>query len=712
MKKNKLLIISTFTILSLLTSCSTGGTSNGSVEIGSYNSVVDEGVNSVAEDTNTSSFTIVTDNSSAVNTGSETSNGDTSSSSGEGSSTVSEGTIYNITASGEYYLTGQLTGQVYVNLSEDDTDKVVIYLNGVSITNSSNSPIFIEQADKVHIVAVAGTNNFIYDTRSAQTEDTDDESIGGGAIYAKCDMKIKGTGSLYVQGNYNNGIHSKDDLTIDEVTLHVEAYNNAIKGNDSLTIDGGVITAISTGGDALKTSNSDISSKGNQRGTISITGGTLHLYACQDAIDASYNVEISNDPEIYCYTDSYSEYSGEVSTVSSSTLYIKMASSYYSSSYRYALYFYDNDGNYKWVNASYYTSQSASTGRPGSSSSTYYFYKVEVPSGFSNVKIYRFSASQSENSTSTYVAVSEGDTLNSSKDMVTITVSNGVINLNSWGTYSTASTGYGPGGMGGMGGQSSGNTSAQDYSTKGIKADNEVIISGGTILVNATDDGIHANDDVTLENGSQGTGNVTISGGVIDIASSDDGVHADNVLTISGGSLAVTKSYEGLEANQILISGGSSTIVASDDGLNANDTNPIIKMTGGFVDVSTGSGDTDTIDSNGSFTMTGGTIIAKNGNGGSNMNAGLIDCDGSVSVTGGTFIGLGAIGQTFSNAKYSTSLSLQAGNYSMSDGTNELCSWTTSTTYKGFMFYSSSAVSGTTYTLYRGSTSAGFTYSR
>lgn len=52
----------------------------------------------------------------------------------------------------------------------------------------------------------------------------------------------------------------------------------------------------------MKTKNSDISSKGNQKGTISILGGKHNIYAACDGIDAAYNVVIdSENTIIYIY---------------------------------------------------------------------------------------------------------------------------------------------------------------------------------------------------------------------------------------------------------------------------------------------------------------------------------------------------------------------------------------------------------------------------
>ena len=117
------------------------------------------------------------------------------------------GNIYRITAAGTYTLKGYLEGQILVEAGEND--EVVIELSGATIINSEDSPIKALTADKVEISAKKETGNTITDNRSAKIVDT--STLGEGAIYAKTDLKLKGTGKLVVTGNYNNGVHTSKD---------------------------------------------------------------------------------------------------------------------------------------------------------------------------------------------------------------------------------------------------------------------------------------------------------------------------------------------------------------------------------------------------------------------------------------------------------------------------------------------------------------------
>ena len=190
-------------------------------------------------------------------------------------------------------------------------------------------------------------------------------------------------------------------------------------------------------------------------------------------------------------------------------------------------------------------------------------------------------------------------------------------------------------------------TDKTTYSSKGIKAENDITISGGTVTVYAMDDGIHANSGEKLDNGSLSTGCVTISGGTLTVTSADDGIHSDAELTVSGGTVVIAEAHEGMEGNVVTISGGTVRINATDDGINApkGGSKPLVSITGGYLEITTPSGDTDAIDSNGSFTMSGGFALIKGGAAMGGM-AGSVDVDGSITVTGGTIIALGGICET------------------------------------------------------------------
>ncbi len=208
----------------------------------------------------------------------------------ENASSVTNETITfsNLTSDTVYKISGEFYGNIVIDVGDDY--KFELELNGFTLSSSTNCPISILSGDKVTLSAKKETINYVYYLREAIDES--DENAISASVYSLCDLDIEGKGTLYVSSTNNNGIHTKDDLNIKNLTLQVECEDNALKGNDSVTIESGKITLISRSGDGIKTTNSDVSSKGNQRGIVKITGGEVVIYAACDGIDAAYDVQI------------------------------------------------------------------------------------------------------------------------------------------------------------------------------------------------------------------------------------------------------------------------------------------------------------------------------------------------------------------------------------------------------------------------------------
>ena len=607
----------------------------------------------------------------------------------DGSTITQNDSVYTITQAGEYTVTGLLSeGQIVVNA--DDNAEITIILNGTSITCSNGSPIYIKNADNVKIKSEENTYNCIVDARAEADDNSDNSSSenGNAAIYAACDLKLGGKGALSVTGNYNNGIQSKDDISIKNVTIKINAVNNAIKGNDEVAIESGEIIAISRKGDGIKTSNSSLSTKGKQKGNVIISGGNIDIYAACDGIDAAYGVDVSGDGNLNIYTDTYSDYSEAVAA--------------------------DNSGSSASSSGSSISTPDSSASNPGSSASN---------PGSSNQNQCSSSKSSSNATMMTYTTTANTDNQNNSS-VGTPPDMNNAQNNGNMGTppdmnNSSSNSGNNPDMKGNFGGgnrtangmpgnNSSGNSSKKSYSTKGIKAESEINISGAAIYISSTDDGIHANSDSgVLETGEDGKGIISISGGTITISTGDDGIHADKELNITDGYINVLTSYEGLEAITINISGGQNFVYAADDGINActgdGTSTPLINITGGYVDVTTGSGDTDGIDSNGSYTQSGGMVFVKGGSS-SGQVSGSIDVDGNITITGGTCVALGGICETpvnSVNAYVFSSVSFNAGSYSVKDSSgNEIISFTLNNSYSNGWICTSALTTNTEYTLY------------
>ena len=99
----------------------------------------------------------------------------------------------------------------------------------------------------------------------------------------------------------------------------------------------------------------------------------------------------------------------------------------------------------------------------------------------------------------------------------------------------------------------------------GIKGKDYVDITGGIVNVTAAQDGIKSTstDDESMGFTRLSAGSVTVSAG-------DDGLKAPRTLEISGGTLNIEKSNEGIEAQYINILDGDVTVNSTDDGINAS----------------------------------------------------------------------------------------------------------------------------------------------
>ena len=599
-----------------------------------------------------------------------------------------DGSVYTIAAAGEYTLSGALSdGQIVVDAGDEDEIKLI--LDNAAISCSTGAPILIQNAAEVTVKAAEDSYNTVTDLRTGSADGVEEDA----AIYAACDLKLSGSGTLIVETAFDNGVKSKDDLSVKNLTLKVTATGNALKGNDSVTIKSGSLILISTASDGVKTENTDVSSKDKQRGTVSIQGGQVDIYAACDGISAAYNVEISEEETctVNIYTASYADVG---TAAAGAETYLIVPGSLYSETCDYYAYLYnDDDSDGLFVQCVYETM--VYSGRTG-----YYGLVFRIPDGYRNILFHIVTRGAAPDGTN-YKASTTGETVNTAMNGYLLTSVSGDTAYGDWVQIT-----------------SGGNSSKTTYSAKGIKAENEIIVDAGTVTIHAGDDGLHANGGMALENGAEGLGNITVNGGSVTVTSADDGMHADNALTINGGTVIVVESHEGLEANVITLNGGTTYVYADDDGLNAckGAATPMVIINGGYAEIRTPSGDTDAIDSNGSFQMTGGTVLVL---GGAQMGgmAGSVDTDGTVTVTGGTIVALGGICQTPQsgsvNTYVSNGTSFPSGEYRIADASgNTIFSFTLSGSYSSCWIASDAFALNGSYTVEKdGSTFLSWTQS-
>ena len=196
--------------------------------------------------------------------------------------TVEDGTLI-ITKAGTYKLSGEYQGQIKVETA--DSDAVRLVLDNANITNSSGAALNVVDADEVILYSASGTTNTISDGADYTATGEDDPDA---VVYSKADLTIAGEGTLKVNGNYEDGIHTSDGLVIASGTLEVNAANTGIKGKDYVDILGGTIN-VTAQQDGIKSTNDTDEGKGWTR----LSNGTVTVNAGDDGFKASRVVEIS-----------------------------------------------------------------------------------------------------------------------------------------------------------------------------------------------------------------------------------------------------------------------------------------------------------------------------------------------------------------------------------------------------------------------------------
>ncbi|MDE6091733.1 MAG: carbohydrate-binding domain-containing protein, partial [Ruminococcus sp.] len=183
-------------------------------------------------------------------------NGDSAEVNGNGVSV--NGSTVTITGEGIYIINGTLDdGQIIVDA---DKNKVQLVLDNATINCSNSSAIYVASAKKTFITLADGSKNYISDGSVYEFADSAEDEPDA-AIFSKDSLTLNGNGELEVNGNYNNGIRSKDDIVITGGKITVNAVGNAVKGKDYVAVADGDLT-LTAGGNGINSSNNTDASMG------------------------------------------------------------------------------------------------------------------------------------------------------------------------------------------------------------------------------------------------------------------------------------------------------------------------------------------------------------------------------------------------------------------------------------------------------------------
>lgn len=494
----------------------------------------------------------------------------------EGSGAAQNGSVLEITAGGSYLLSGDFNGQVLVCVP--DTDKVQLVLAGCSITYADASPILCESADKLIITLAEGTQNTVTDNGSGYVDTEESEEVGAdssntrtaGAIHAKCAMTINGSGSLDVQANYHNGIHTKKTLKLVSGTVTVKAADDGFKGKNAVAIRDGSLTVIS-GEDGIQCSEEE----NTAHGYIWIEGGTVNITAEGDGIDAS----------LY-----FIQKGGEV-TVNAVGTERKVGTS--------------SSGGMGGMGGMMPPGMGGSSSTGGYETNSDGYYKIETKGVKAGSAITLSGGKLTVNSTGH--AVKSSGTISIGGDTV--------LRIKAYcEEYRTNSKG--------ISADSdlliSGGDITVEYSYEGVESSGGTIyVTGGSVRVEyAVDDGFNASAGGSMMGGmGGGMGGMTPPG--MDDSSSDASASEETTggIAISGGYTYVNAFGDGLDSNQNIRISGGTVIVAGptnsgNGALDCGDNQNYISVTGGILVAYGASGMAETPDAS----VTTQSTIAYNAN--------------------------------------------------------------------------------------------------
>ena len=471
------------------------------------------------------------------------------------------GTKATITMAGNYKIRGTLTdGQIVVDSISAGT--VNLLLNGINISNSTTSPLYVNSAEEVDIVLGNGTVNYLSDPTTYVYEDplvTEPNA----ALFSKDTMKISGNGSLTVYGHYNDGIAGKDELTIEGGTITVNAVDDGIRGKDYLLVTGGNIT-VTSGGDGLKSDNAEDVALGY----ISIQGGSINVTSGGDGITAETNVGITGG--------TFNITSGGGSTVTA----------------------------------------------PDTISAKGIKGIVSVTIGGGTFTISSADDAIHSNGNITIQNIAPNITIYSAKDGVaadtTVNITGGTLNITTAGgsNYTIPDTLSAKAIKGDVSVVIGGGTFTINTAEDGVHSNATITIDGGQFSISAKDDAVHAETSLTIGGGNinitkcyEGIESqmITINNGEIHIVSSDDGVN------VAGGSGTPGQPPPPCPTCLLYINGGYVAVNATGDGI---DVNGAIQMTGGTVIVHGPTANNNAaIDYDVSFKISGGFLVAAGSSG-------------------------------------------------------------------------------------------------
>ena len=194
-----------------------------------------------------------------------------------------KGSVIKITEEATYIFTGTYSGMIAVDCDKDAQPQLIF--SGATIHSETSAALYVMDAGKVILTLAEGTENHL--SNGGVFEAIDSESIDA-ALYSKRDLTINGSGKLTVTSPAGKGISSKDNLILTGGTINVQSASHGLDANDSLRIQNAALT-VDAGMDGIHCENTT----DTDFGYVYISSGSFDIEAEGDGIAAGAWLQIA-----------------------------------------------------------------------------------------------------------------------------------------------------------------------------------------------------------------------------------------------------------------------------------------------------------------------------------------------------------------------------------------------------------------------------------
>ena len=199
--------------------------------------------------------------------------------------TLSPKDALTVTKAGVYLLSGSYEGMLVIDAGKDDTVQLV--LQNAQLHNENGPAIYVRKAGQVLLTAASGSENTISD--GADYTLSDGDTSLDAAVFSKDDLTISGAGKLSIDGNSKHAVVSKDDLAVTATALTVKAANVGLSGKDSVTLDRAAVS-VTAGSDGIRADNDTNA----ELGYVSAVDSTIRIVSGKDGIQAETDFRAEN----------------------------------------------------------------------------------------------------------------------------------------------------------------------------------------------------------------------------------------------------------------------------------------------------------------------------------------------------------------------------------------------------------------------------------